>query len=342
MSGTSLDGLDIALCEFSWKDKWHYNILFAETQDYTDDLTTSLKHCETYPARDFMRLDSEVGKHFGMLVNNFLDRHRIDKNSITAIASHGQTIFHQPDQGFTTQIGSGAQIAAVTGITTICDFRSLDVALGGQGAPLVPIGDELLFGEYDYCINLGGIANISFRENGMRKSFDIGFANMASNYLSEKLGEPYDKNGRIALSGSFDQNLFDQLNSLDYFETEPPKSLGKEYFDQCFIKTLDKTNLNTEDQLNTFGNHLAFQISKHLNNGTCLVTGGGSFNNFWMEEIRAQSSAEIITPSPMIINFKEALIFAFLGLLRLEEQNNTLQSVTGAKKDSIGGCIYLV
>lgn len=342
MSGTSLDGLDIALCEFFWEDKWHYNILFAETQSYNDEFRTSLKHAKNYHARDFMRLDNEVGKYFGMLVNNFLDQHYIDKNSITAIASHGQTIFHQPDQGFTTQIGSGAQIAAITGITTICDFRSLDVALGGQGAPLVPIGDELLFGEYDYCINLGGIANISFRENSMRKSFDIGFANMASNYLSEKLGKPYDENGLIASLGNFDQNLFDQLNSLDYFETHPPKSLGKEYFDQTYIKTLNNTTINTEDQLNTFGKHLAFQISKHLKNGTCLVTGGGSYNHFWMEEIRTRSSAEIITPSSMVINFKEALIFAFLGLLRLEKQNNTLQSVTGAKKDSIGGCIYLM
>ncbi|CAG5081889.1 anhydro-N-acetylmuramic acid kinase [Parvicella tangerina] len=340
MSGTSLDGLDIALCEFEKDDKWSFGILFAETQKYSDQWVSRLQLADQLSGQGLMQLDADLGKHFGEAVNNFLKKHDLKPNRIDAIASHGQTIFHQPTNSFTTQIGSGAHLSAVTGIKTICDFRSKDVALGGQGAPLVPIGDELLFGMYDYCINFGGIANISFRENDTRKSFDIGFANMASNYLVETLGKPYDENGTIAQGGSFDQSLFEQLNALEYFHKDPPKSLGKEYFDQVFSFTLKNNPLPTQDQLHTFGKHLAFQVAKHLKSGSCLSTGGGSYNQFWLDEIRSSSSVEIIVPEPIIIDFKEALIFAFLGVLRLEECTNTLHSVTGAIKDSIGGCIY--
>lgn len=341
MSGTSLDGLDIALCEFEKSDNWSYTILFAETQNYTDELLQRLKRADQLDALGFMQLDSDLGKHFGEMVNNFIERHLIQKETIDAIASHGQTIFHQPENGFTTQIGSGAQIAAVTGIRTIADFRSLDVALGGQGAPLVPIGDELLFSNYDYCINFGGIANISFKEGGVRKSFDIGFANMASNYLVQRLGRSYDENGDIARSGKFDQDLYNLLNNLEYFNQEPPKSLGKEYFDQVFKFTLTNNPLRIQDQLHTLGRHLAFQVGNWLKKGSCLVTGGGSYNSFWLDEIKKITAVDLIIPDSKIIDFKEALIFAFLGLLRLQEETNTLSSVTGAKKDSIGGCIYL-
>lgn len=341
MSGTSLDGLDIALCEFDFDNRWNYSIIFAKTYDYNDQWLDNFKNIEQFSSREFMKLHAELGTYFGDKVNQFIAEHKIDRTSIDAIASHGQTIFHQPEDGFTTQIGSGAHLAAKCGIKTICDFRSLDVAFGGQGAPLVPIGDELLFGEYDYCLNFGGIANVSFNENGFRKSLDIGFANMASNYLCEKLGKTYDENGQIAEAGNFDHDLFEQLNSLEYFQKLPPKSLGKEYFDQVFSFTLNNNPLSTEDQLHTFGIHLAFQVSKWIKNGRCLTTGGGTYNSFWIKEIQRITSTELIIPEPLIINFKEALIFAFLGLLRLRHETNTLQSVTGARRDSIGGCIYL-
>lgn len=341
MSGTSLDGLDIAICEFEENNNWNYKILFAETQKYTDEILQQLKRADQMDALNFMQLDRDLGKLFGELVNNFIQRNLIQKDSIDAIASHGQTIFHQPKNGFTTQIGSGAHIAAVTGIRTISDFRSLDVALGGQGAPLVPIGDELLFSDYDYCLNFGGIANVSYREKGERISFDIGIANMASNFLVRKLGKNYDNNGDLGRSGNFDKDLFDQLNNLDYFKQLPPKSLGKEYFDQVFKFTLTNNPLRIQDQLHTFGRHLAFQVAKWLKNGTCLSTGGGSYNTFWLDEIKKLTDVKIAASDPLIIDFKEAMIFAFLGLLRLREETNTLKSVTGAKRDSIGGCIYL-
>lgn len=341
MSGTSLDGLDVALCEFLFTDTWTYKILFAETVDYNDQWLTRLTKVEELNGREIMKLNADLGNLFGELTNNFLEKNGIESSSIDAIASHGQTVFHLPPQGYTSQLGSGAHIAAKTGIKTICDFRSLDVALGGQGAPLVPIGDELLFGEYDYCMNFGGIANVSFTESGTRRSLDIGFANMASNHLVEKLGRSYDKNGEIARSGNFDRDLFDQLNSLEYFQQSPPKSLGKEYFDQVFSFTLKNNPLPVQDQLHTFGKHLAHQVSKWLKKGKCLTTGGGSYNSFWLDEIRKTTESELIIPEPIVIDFKEALIFAFLGLLRIEEQTNTLQYVTGARKDSIGGCIYL-
>lgn len=341
MSGTSLDGLDIALCEFKENSGWSFRILFAETQKFNDQFTARLMKADQLTGLELMKLNSDLGRHFGETVNNFLIKNNIEKSSIDGIASHGHTIFHQPQNGFTTQIGCGAQIAAITGITSINDFRSLDVALKGQGAPLVPIGDKLLFGNYDYCINFGGIANVSFQENDVRKSFDIGFANMASNYLSEKLGKPYDPSGEIARSGSFDQDLFNQLNQLEYFHKKPPKSLGKEYFDQSYRFTLTNNPLKTEDQLHTLGKHLAYQVSKHLKKGTCLTTGGGSYNQFWIDEISKLSPTKMIIPEAKLIDFKEALIFGFLGVLRLSEQTNTLQSVTGSIRNSVGGAVYL-
>ncbi len=341
MSGTSLDGLDIALCEFEHHGSWSFQILFAETQNYSDQWISRLNLSDQLSGQGLMQLNTDLGKYYGELVNNFLEEHQIDSITIDAIASHGQTIFHQPENGFTTQIGSGAHLAATSGINTICDFRSLDVAHGGQGAPLVPIGDELLFSQYDYCLNFGGIANVSYTTDGIRKSLDIGFANMASNYLIEKLGKPFDNNGNTARSGNFDQDLFDQLNSLEYFQLQPPKSLGKEYFDKVFKFTLNNNPLPIQDQLHTFGKHLAFQVSKWLDKGKCLATGGGTYNQFWIDEIRSLTAAEIIIPDQRIIDFKEALVFAFLGLLRLEENVNALKTVTGAKKDTIGGCVYL-
>lgn len=341
MSGTSLDGVDIALCNFYFDKKWHYSITHCETTPYSSNWKNILANLENETALNYALHHANLGKMFGEKINHFIQKNNISK--IDAISSHGHTIFHQPQNNLTSQIGCGAQISATTGIQTICDFRTKDVALGGQGAPLVPIGDELLFSEYDYCLNLGGIANISFKKNGKRVSFDIGMANMVSNYLAQKENFEYDDKGNLAKSGNFNENLFNDLNNIDYFANSGPKSLGKEDFINSFIPLLDKHTLSNADKLHTFAKHLVTQISKTLDNSPkkkLLITGGGAFNNYWISELKKTSSEQIILPKKEITEYKEALIFAFLGLLRMKNAINCLSSVTGAKQDSIGGAIY--
>lgn len=341
MSGTSLDGLDIALCEFIFDTKWHYKIVLAETIKFNDQLYSQLLTANELDGLGLMKLNHDFGVFIANQVNSFLLLNNIQKDTIDLIASHGQTVFHQPTLGFTTQIGCGATIAAITGINTVNDFRSLDVALGGQGAPLVPIGDELLYNEYDYCLNLGGIANVSFKNIDVRKSYDICFANIPANYLSNKLGESFDKDGHLAESGNFDQTLFNELNDWDYFEQVFPKSLGKESFDNHLKLILDNSTLPVQDQLNTLSKHIAFQVQRQITSGTCLITGGGAYNKFLISLFRQNSDVNWIIPEPLIIEFKEALIFAFLGVLRMEISHNALSSVTGASKNSVGGALYL-
>ncbi len=340
MSGTSLDGVDIALCEFTKTNKWNFELIYAQTFNYSEQWKDILERTENSSAIDLARNDVFLGQLFGNLTNAFIDYYKIDKSTIDAIASHGHTIFHQPEISLTTQIGSGAQIAAITGIQTICDFRTTDVALGGQGAPLVPIGDELLFTEYTSCLNLGGIANVSFRENNQRISFDLGLANIVNNYLCRNTSAGFDDGGKIAASGTLDQSLLDEMNRLDYFKQSYPKSLGKEFFINEFKPLLDKHKLSLEDKLHTFSIHLGQQIGSKLPTGNCLVTGGGAYNDFWFQQISKNTSCQLIKPSNEIIDFKEALIFSFLGVLRLRKESNSLKSVTGAKKNAVGGCIY--
>lgn len=340
MSGTSLDGLDIALCHFSYDDSWNYSISVAETIPYSNTLVEKLSLAEQLNGLDLSLLDVELGRYIGTEVNEFCKNFNLDKSSIDAIASHGHTVFHEPERLLTKQIGSGAHIAAVTGIRTICDFRSLDVALSGQGAPLVPIGDQLLFSDYDYCLNLGGIANISFDKNGKRVAFDISLANIVSNYLAQKKGFDFDRNGHLAALGSIDVKLLEQMNTLPYFNVGGPKSLGKEFFINEFKPILDGSKATIEDKLHTFGVHLAQQIAKHLDHGELLITGGGAHNTFWTSEFRKSQQVEIVIPNYKLIDFKEALLFAFLGVLRLQGKPNCLSSVTGAKIDNIGGAVY--
>ena len=220
----------------------------------------------------------------------------------------------------------------------------MDVALGGQGAPLVPIGDELLFAEYDYCINIGGFANLSFKENNQRIAYDIGPANIILNYLAQELGADYDHDGEMGSKGNLDKKLLHQLNSIPYYELKHPKSLGKEWLDDTFIPILHNSEISINDQLTTVYHHIAHQIAKaiHSNNTKVLITGGGAYNQYLIDLIRKQTQAHVIIPYNTIIDFKEALIFAFLGLLRFENKVNCLSTVTGAKKDSSSGTIHLV
>jgi anhydro-N-acetylmuramic acid kinase len=340
MSGTSLDGLDMACCTFTFhQNKWNFQISSAQTIAYTPALKSRLQNADKLDATGLAEIHAGFGQWMGSRVDAF-----IRKNKLTPllVSSHGHTVFHQPSKGFTLQIGCGANLAAACGITTVCDFRTGDVALGGQGAPLVPIGDELLFGEYSHCLNLGGFANISFRENGERIAFDICPVNIVLNHLSQKLGKAYDKAGAFARKGKLLPALLKTLNRISFYQKRGPKSLGKEWVWKEVIPLLDKQKDSVADLLHTYCEHIAYLIARHAPRGkqTLLITGGGVYNSFLMERIRAHARCGICIPDDRIVQFREALVFAFLGVLRLRGETNCLSSVTGARHDSSGGCIY--
>jgi len=343
MSGTSLDGLDLALCEFTLKDgNWNFQILNAETLPYPSDILNRLREAQNLNALDFVRLHKFYGDYLGKAANNFLQ----NKKKPDFIASHGHTVFHAPAERLTFQIGDGAFIAAQTGITTVADFRTMNTALHGQGAPLVPIGDELLFSGEDYCLNLGGFANVSYRiGNKNRIAYDICPANYVLNFLAKKQNLPYDFEGKISRSGEIDADLLQKMNSADYFSQKPPKSLGREFVEETVLAELEKSSLSLPSQMRTYTEHIAEQIALSLNSlphGSLMITGGGAHNKFLIETITKKLKHKLVLPNSQIIDFKEALIFAFLGLLRMRNEANCLASVTGARQNNSGGQVFLV
>ncbi len=337
MSGTSLDGLDMAYCEFEKQNgHWTYSIGCAETAEYPQELRDRIIAMETASAEELCRFDAELGRYFGSLTKDFIERNRISPDFV---CSHGQTIFHQPSQGFTTQIGSLAQICAQVRRTTVGDFRSLDVSLAGQGAPLVPIGDLHLFADYSDCLNIGGFANISHKESGGIKAYDICPANIVLNLLCGKIGLGYDDGGKIARENQIDETLLQKLNSLPYYEEKhSASSLGKEWVKENVFPLLASSGLSTERQIATYTFHAAEQISKNIK-GSCLVSGGGAYNSHLMDLIRQNTPYSVQIADPTTINYKEALIFAFLGVLRLRGEANCLSSVTGARQSCCSGAV---
>lgn len=348
MSGTSLDGLDICYVEFKKVNgKWEYEILIAEDEGYSNDLKQKLATAQSMSALDYALLNSDYGIYLGERVKAFIERHNIEPHFI---ASHGSTVFHQPGLRFTTQIGSGAGIAAETGVDCICDFRTTDVALFGQGAPLVPIGDRNLFSDFDYCLNLGGFSNISSEsfkegENGekiaTRVAYDISPVNYVMNYYTRQIGLEYDKDGQMARSGKVCGELLDKLNNLPFYTQTGPKSLAREWVEKEVFPLIDSFGLCREDILATFCEHVGVQISKHIKGGKVLVTGGGALNKYLIERMQANAPQCLYhIPDKLTINFKEALIFAFLGALYAVDEPNCMSSVTGAKYNCIGGALY--
>lgn len=342
MSGTSLDGIDLAWCRFEFTDEGLlYDIVKADTFPYDAEMRKRLANAFSMTALEYARLDVDLGARIADCINHWVT----GMEEPDFIASHGHTVFHQPQSGLTTQIGSGAVIAARTGITTVCDFRTVDVALQGQGAPLVPIGDELLFGDFDACLNLGGFANISFREQKGRVAFDTSPCNMALNHLAAKLGAAYDKDGSFARGGSHISALFNELENLQYYARPFPKSLGKEWYDEVFSPVVNKylKNHDVKDVLHTVTCHIAQRVTSILPQQTksLLVTGGGAHNGFLVELLQQQWDGRVSVPEKLIVDYKEALVFAFLGLRRLLGINNCLQSVTGACRDNCGGAVYI-
>lgn len=338
MSGTSLDGLDLALCNFNVQNSTiSFKLLASKTIGYEPVWKERLQNAFESSAEQYFKLHSLYGEFIAEKVTDFL---RENNQTTNYISSHGHTIFHRPQIGFTTQMGCGATIAAKTGITTVCDYRSLDVALNGQGAPLVPIGDRDLFPESESCLNIGGIANISFTKNGKTSAFDICIANMALNYLTESIGKAYDDGGMLAASGKSNGELLQHLLDLNTQQ----QSLGREWFEQHFLPLLNSSSILLNDKLATCVEYMVFHISsilkqEHLN--SVLITGGGAYNTFLIERLKANYNGEIHIPSDDVIQFKEAIIFAYLGYLRVNEQVNTLNSVTKASRDSVGGAVYL-
>ena len=338
MSGTSMDGLDLALCEFITHNKQvSFTLLASQTIAYVPTWKEQLQTVFSASAESYFKLNSAYGTFIGEQVDAFLTKHQ---QTADAIASHGHTVFHQPQHGFTTQIGCGATIAAKTGIATVCDFRSLDVALNGQGAPLVPIGDRDLFHQAESCLNIGGIANISFTKNNKTSAFDICIANMALNYLTETIEKAFDDGGKMAASGNSNNTLLQSLLKLNTQQ----QSLGREFFETQFLSILNTSAISLNDKLATCVEYTALQISETLNQQqlqSVLITGGGAYNTFLIERLKHYYKGRIEIPTDDIIQFKEAIIFAYLGYLRLNEKTNTLNSVTKASRDSVGGAVYL-
>jgi anhydro-N-acetylmuramic acid kinase len=348
MSGTSLDGLDIAVCQFERENNhWTYQIIAAETIPYSDSFRALLTNAMTFSGEELTAFDRSFGKFQGEAVAAFAKKYKL---KIDLVSAHGHTIFHNPQKEYTLQIGNGASIYAACGIPVVTDFRSLDVALGGQGAPLVPLGDELLFSEYAACLNLGGIANISFIKDNKNIAFDICPVNIILNYLSGRVGKAYDNGGALASQGTCISDLYEELNKLDFYTAIGPKSLGREWVDTVIFQIIKRYDHYTiQDLLNTCVTHMTHQISIAINaipeltdERRVLITGGGAYNTFLIQEIRKYllKNIQIIIPDENTVQYKEAIIFAFLGLLRVLNNTNTKNSVTGASRSSVSGALY--
>jgi anhydro-N-acetylmuramic acid kinase len=357
MSGSSLDGLDIAFAHFQENaGKWSYEIKKADCFVYDLTWKKKLQSALHLSALDYQLLHIAYGHYLGQQVNRFINENNLSFQ-VQFIASHGHTVFHEPDKKMTAQLGDGASIAAVTGINVVSNLRAMDMALGGQGAPIVPIGEKLLLGEYDFFLNLGGIANISYKQNDNFTAFDVCPANSILNMLSNELGKDFDEGGAIASKGNINEQLLKELNGQDYYTHVYPKSLSNNFGTQIIYPLIKQSGHAIEDALRTYVEHIVQQVNSAVNNlvlihvnrpspenRKLLVTGGGAFNKFLIDRLKnilKELHVEVIVPGENIIQYKEALIMAFIGVLRWREENNVLASVTGASRNSIGGEICL-
>lgn len=342
MSGTSLDGVDLAHIHFTiHNDIWGFKILEAETVGYSTEWFNKLKNAVQFSEEELTILNEDYTNLLAEVITKFISKNSI--KNLDAVCSHGHTILHQPQNGFTLQIGNLPEIAKMIGQKVVCDFRVQDVKLGGQGAPLVPIGDQILFSEYDYCLNLGGFSNVSFAKNNSRVAFDISPVNTVLNFYANELNLAYDDKGAIAKTGKLNQSLFDELNDLSFYSKPYPKSLGFEFVKEIVIPLVESHEISREDKMHTFTIHVAFQIAEALSKKKTklLITGGGAYNDFLIEEIQKYlPEMEIIIPNKKVLEFKEALIFALLGVLKLRGEINVLSSVTGAERDHSSGNVF--
>lgn len=349
MSGSSLDGLDICYAQFEEsRGHWSAEMLHTACVPYTQEWIAQLRHAQQLNLADFLKLHTAYGRYVAQLVQSFIDEHALE-HKVHFVATHGHTVFHEPAAHTTFQLGDGATMAALLGLPVISDLRAMDVALGGQGAPIVPIGDRLLFGNFDILINIGGIANMSLHQGNQQYiAFDVCVANQALNALAQQMGHEYDASGAIAASGTVLPAILQQLSAHPFYAAAAPKSLSNaQAMDlvQAFI--LDE-NYSVPDKLNTICHLLVAQIAAAIPMATearkALVTGGGAFNSYLMQLLQkqmAQQHIELIIPDEKIIAFKEALVMGLIGTLRWREDVNVLAAVTGAQRDSVSGALWM-
>lgn len=347
MSGTSMDGLDIAhvtLQELQ-EGKWDYTINASKTIGYDEKWRLRLSKLRHQNSLIFYKTDRYYGQYIGEQITQFIKENNLETD---LIASHGHTVFHQPENNLSVQVGDGNSIYAYTGIPTVTNFRALDVVLGGEGAPLVGIADQYLFGEFDMCLNLGGFANISADINGARLAYDVCPCNIVLNRIAREFDKEFDENGEIAESGNIDYELLGDLNSVEFYEYEPPKSLGREWISSNFWHFVRNSNATKEDKMKTLVDHIAVQIGNNIEDlasgdasgKRVFVTGGGAFNKTLISHLRSHTEAEIVVPDENMVNYKEALAFALLGILRVKNKTNVLSLATGATEDSVSGAFY--
>jgi len=339
MSGSSLDGLDLAWCSFHLGEGgWTFNIREARTVPYAPAFRQRLLQAIEDSALEAARLHRDLGILIGEACRELLNGATVD-----LIASHGHTLFHKPEEGLTTQIGCGAHIAAIAGLPTVCDFRSMDVALGGQGAPLVPLGERLLFPTHRAFLNIGGICNIGLHAAQGILGYDVCIGNQALDFLAQEAGLAYDAGGALARSGHLHTDLLQALDTLPFHQQPPPRSLGREWFDAAVKPLIADTTIPLADRLRTVVEHIAGQLAIALEpaDGPVLATGGGAHNTFLMEQLQALAQVPVEVPEPRLVDFKEALVFALLGVLRMRGEATALASVTGASRDSVGGALHL-
>jgi anhydro-N-acetylmuramic acid kinase len=354
MSGSSLDGLDIAYCEFGFiNGQWALKVLNTDVVTYPDEWVQEIKSLPVSTAKTLWQSHTALGHYFAEQVNAFIARYKL-KGKVDLVASHGHTIFHFPENKMTTQIGDGSAIAAITDLPVICDFRSGDIADGGQGTPIVPIGDRLLFGEYRFCLNIGGIANMSCKTNtaGGIVAFDICPANQVLNSLANRLGHEYDDGGKLATEGKASTGLLQKLNELDFYQRSYPKSLDNGFSREIILPLMEEFDISIQDKLRTYVEHIAMQVALHIKaaaaqeslrfgaNEKMLATGGGAFNVFLINRIKELTGIEVVVPNEELVKFKEAIVIALMGVLRMRNEVNVLKSVTGARKDSVAGAVY--
>lgn len=342
MSGTSRDGIDLAYVQFDFKaQKWSFRFIKTETLAYSKAWEKRLGEADQFDTEQIKSLDKEYTIHLAGKINSFIAKNHIVK--IDAVCSHGHTIFHQPDKNYTLQIGNFPEISDLVNQKVICDFRTQDVQLGGQGAPLVPIGDRLLFSDYDACINLGGFANISLEQNNTRIAYDICAVNTVLNFYANTLGFSYDDKGQLAQDGKISGALLNQLNALPFYKEKPPKSLGIEWIKAVVIPLIESSSLSAKDILATYTEHIAQQLVKALPSSgkpKILITGGGAYNDFLINRLKNLTPCSIIVPDKTLVDYKEALIFGLLGILKMRGEVNVLKSVTGAPRNHCAGFIY--
>ncbi len=343
MSGTSLDGLDMACVDLTFERSWKFRLIKAQTFRYSKHWHKILSTAHELSGAELMHHHGQYGSYLGKMCATFLSKQRI--KNVDFIASHGHTIFHQPKRGFTFQLGDGAAIHATTGLPVVCDFRSLDVQLGGEGAPLVPVGDRYLFPDADVCLNLGGIANLSMEVKGKRRAFDVCFCNMALNFLAREAGKAFDNGGRMAAGGTVNEQLLLALGKAYREVRSDRRSLGREFFEEAIQPLITDANIPLADRMRTVSESIVIElegaIPKSKQRLEILSTGGGAKNRFLIRLLKSrfQNRATIVLPAEQIIDFKEAIIFAFLGVLRMRSQINVLSSVTRSSRDSCSGVV---